>query len=409
MPWKETCALDQRTQFIAAVLANGESITELCRRFGISRRTGYKWLTRYREEGFTGLLEHSRARRTQAHATPEPIVELVLAARMAHPTWGPRKLRAFLSRKYPSASFPSPSTIGGILKRNGLVSPRRRRKRANPTAGPLGDPQGSNESWSIDFKGQFRLEDRKWCYPLTLLDGHSRYLLCCRGLQGVRTEGVWPVMESLFMEYGLPASIRSDNGAPFAGVSFTGLTQLSAWWVMLGIRLERIQPGNPQQNGRLERLHRTLKAETTLPAASSMLAQQRRFDAFQQEYNEDRPHESLENETPAMHYRRSQRQYTRTPPEPEYPPEAELRKVDTVGVSRFHGLRVSTSQALAGQTVGFVPVSDHEWQVRFYNHLLGTLDERAQTLSNGVITRSAAKRVGDKRRRVVVPMMRGHL
>lgn len=386
MPWKETDAVDQRLRFVADYLRQEWSFAELCRRYGVSRPTGYKWVSRYVEEGPAGLRDRKRAPVRHPNATAAPLVELVLEARKAHPTWGPRKLLPWLARRYPGLKLPAASTVGTILRRHGLTA-RRRRARAGSPASHLGRQDVPNASWSIDFKGQFRVGGAL-CYPLTLLDGCSRFLVRCQGLPHPRTAYVQPVMEAAFREFGLPDAIRSDNGAPFASRGFTGLTKLSAWWLRLGIRLDRTRPGSPQDNGRLERLHRTLKADACRPPRANMEQQQVAFATFRREYNHERPHEALDMDTPACRYEPSARPYPSRPPKPEYPPDAQVRRVHPNGQTCFAGWLLPVGAALAGDRVAFVPIDEGVYECRYYSHRLATLSATRGVASNGACSRT---------------------
>jgi putative transposase len=383
MPWKETCRVEERLKFVVRYLEGDLPMTELCGQFGISRDVGYKWVRRYDESGLDGLKERSRAPLTHPNATPKPVVDLVLTARKAHSHWGPRKLLAFLQGCYPAFEFPAASTIGEILKRHDLVEPRKRRRRARPENGPLRVQDKPNACWSTDFKGEFLTRDRRYCYPLTIQDGYSRYLFACQGLERPTTELSQPVFEAIFREYGMPQAMRSDNGAPFAAASFSGLTKLSAWWVKLGIRLERIQPGHPEQNGRLERLHRTLKQETTKPPAINLKAQRVQFERFRIEYNEQRPHEALDNQKPVNLYAASDRPYPKRMPEPQYDGGVVIRRISIAGAINFKGYVIHISKALSHEDVCLQELDDGIWQLSFYALRLGLFDERRATLSNG--------------------------
>lgn len=376
MPWKETCVVDERIQFIAACLSGEETIAELCRRHGISRKTGYKLLGRYEREGAGGLEDRSRAPLRQANAIGEAMEALLLEARTKHPTWGPRKLLAWLSRRHPGHAWPAASTVGDLLRRHGLViSRRKRRLSATPT--DLQRPEAANQLWCADFKGWFSTGDGRRCTPLTITDAHSRYLLRCQAL-GRRTGErlVRPIFEATFREYGLPQAMRTDNGPPFAGLGLGGLSALSVWWIRLGIAVERIAPGHPEQNGRHERMHRTLKAETATPPAGTRRAQQGRFDRFRQEYNELRPHEALNQCPPAELYQRSPRAYPSRLKEVVYDDDWLTRAVRGAGQMKWQGQDVRISQALAGQRIGLEPVDDGLWRVYLVHVPLGLFDER---------------------------------
>ena len=305
MPWSETCAMDERMRFVVAASEDDAVMSELCAEFGISRQTGYKVLARYREEGVEGLKERSRAPLSHGRAREEAVVEAVLALRERHPTWGPKKLRKKLGERLPGVEPPARSTIGDWLRKEGLTSPRRPRRRCPPFTSPFLAADGPNAVWCADFKGWFLTGDRRRCDPLTISDAMSRYLLRCQALDRPDGAHARPVFEAAFCEFGLPLAIRSDNGPPFASIGAGGLSRLSVWWIKLGVKPERIEPGKPQQNGRHERMHRTLKAETADPPAASLAEQQRRFDAFRVIYNDERPHEALDFETPSALYRAS--------------------------------------------------------------------------------------------------------
>ena len=387
MPWTETDPMTERHKFILAHEEGLFSMTELCERFGISRKTGYKWLNRYREEGVAGLRDRSRAPKHCPHQTPEPTRELVIEAREAHPRWGPRKLLDYLRPRHPEVSFPAPSTVGDILKREGLVDPRRPRRRpTHPGASPI-EAEGPGEVWTADFKGEFRLKSGTYCYPLTVQDAYSRMLLACVGLESTAHSGAEKVFRRLFSEHGLPGSIRTDNGAPFASHALCGLSRLSVWWIKLGIEPDRIQPGCPQQNGRHERMHRTLKAETTRPPEATFSDQQDRFDDFQTEYNDVRPHQALEGAVPKSRYAPPSvllgRKMPAHCPDPQYPGHLEVRKVGASGAVRFKGRWLFVSQVLTAEHVGLEEIDDGVWNLLFGEVLLGRLEERSWTLHPG--------------------------
>lgn len=376
MPWSETSPMEERIRFIALAQEGLFSHTELCQRFGISRQTGYKWLGRGEQDGLEGLQEHSRAPRSCPHRTPEAVQQLLLQARAEHPRWGPRKLRDYLRPRHPEVLLPAASTIGELFQRHGLVTHRsRRRKHLHPGSQPL-VTTAPNQVWCADFKGQFPTKDGVDCYPLTVTDAHSRCLLACVALPSVKQEGAIPVFARLFQEYGLPDAIRTDNGVPFATVALCGLSQLAVWWLKLGIAPHRITPGRPEQNGRHERMHRTLKAETTRPPEAHLAAQQARFDQFREEYNTVRPHAALDGRTPSAVYLPSERRYPEHLPEPEYPKHFLLRRVSRAGNFRMHNRQVFTTIALVGETLGFEETDDGIWSVYFCNYLLGRLHER---------------------------------
>jgi len=383
MPWKETRVEEQRLKFIVACLdeESGWTMTELCATFGVSRKSGYKWLQRYRDAGLDGLGERRRAPLHHPNATPAEIVQQVIAARKQHRFWGPRKLVATLKRAQPTIEWPAPSTAGAILKRQGLVTPRRRRRGAIGVMRPaLSTPTHPNHVWAVDYKGWFRLGDGQRCDPLTISDLFSRYVLACRRVPRLTAHCARPVFERAFREYGLPDAIRSDNGSPFASAGLGGLSQLSVWWIKLGIALERIVPGRPDQNGRHERMHRTLKRETALPPCATAAAQQRSFDRFRTRFNTERPHEALHDTVPAQWYRPSVRVYPATLAEVQYPGHFEVRRVRTTGEIKWQGACVYLSEALVGEPVGLVAVSDRHWKISFGPIELGLLDTHTRRL-----------------------------
>lgn len=375
MPWSVNTPMSRRLEFVEDAQRDLYDMTELCARYAISRKTGYKWLARYEGAGLEGLADQRRVAKTCPHRMPDDIAARLLACREQHPTWGPRKLLAYLARRHPRLAWPAASSVGALLKRHGLVRTRRRR----PAPGHPGAPQTAmdapNAVWTADFKGQFRTRDGVYCYPLTIVDGCTRYLLACRGLLSVETTGVRGVFERLFREQGLPERLRSDNGVPFATSALGRLSQLSVWWIKLGITPELIEPSSPQQNGRHERMHKTLKAEATKPPAASVRAQQRVFDGFRRAYNTERPHEALANATPAMHYAPSPRPYPRRLREPEYPGHYQVRYVSRNGGVRWHNAWVNVSHVLAEEYVGLEEIADGVWSVYFGPVLLGRFDE----------------------------------
>ena len=354
-------------------------MTDLCQEFGISRKTGYKLVERYEQLSAVGLLDQSRAPARIPHRTSSEVVDLLVALRKQHPTWGPKKLRAHLLRAQPDVAVPAASTVGELLTKRGLIEPRKRRYRPAVEYSPLCHAEAPNDVWCVDFKGQFRLRNGKYCYPLTMTDAYSRWLLTCEGLDDTKSIGAQQVFEATFRRYGLPNAIRSDNGTPFAARSIAGLSRLSVWWMKLGIKLERTEPASPQQNGRHERMHRTLKAETTRPAGTSMLQQQERFDTFQDIYNNKRPHEALDQRPPADFYRPSAVRYPEPIPEPQYPLHDIVVRVRPSGHIYVPGSGRAAgdaflSGALAGEHVGLRELDDNLWLVSFLGLDLGVLD-----------------------------------
>jgi transposase InsO family protein len=378
MPWNETAPMNERVKFIARYLQKEDCFAALCEHAGISRKTGYKWVERYDGGGVEALVDRSRAPHEHPNAMSTEVVDGILALRRKHPRWGPRKLLAVLERRKPDVDWPVPSTVGRLLKCRGLVRPRRRRRCSAPYAERLREYAAPNAIWCADFKGHFGVGDRR-CHPLTITDGFSRYLLCCRGLRRPFFGQVQPVFESVFRQFGLPETIRTDNGPPFSTLAPGGLSRLAVWWIRLGIRPERILPGRPDQNGRHERMHSTLKAETAHPPRSSFRAQQRAFDAFRQEYNHERPHEALNYDTPASRYEPSGRPYPQRLPEPEYPDHFEVVRAYPNGVISFADTQWYVSLCLAGELVGLKEMDDDRWTVYFGPLELGVLDVRNAT------------------------------
>lgn len=389
MPWNETCAMDERVRFIGRWLEGRLNKRQLCAAFGVSRVTGDKWLRRYEAEGLSGLAERSRAPHGHPNAVAPAVVERIVAAKLGHPHWGPKKVMDWLRRRAPDGPWPADSTAGVILERAGLVRARRRRRRVAPMMQPLAHCGGCHEVWSADFKGDYRLGDGRRCYPLTVTDNHSRYLLVCRALARPTHAATRPWFEWVFRTHGLPAAIRTDNGAPFASLALGGLSRLSAWWVRLGIRPERIAPGRPSQNGRHERMHRPLKAEATQPPSADLAAQQRRFDAFVDEYNHERSHEGLGRTTPASHYAPSPRPYPEFPRPLEYDLGQRVRRVRSNGEIKWAGGLTYVSVVLAGEPVGLEEFDTGLWEVRYSFHPLGVLDERTGRITSAPGSRAA--------------------
>lgn len=380
MPWKKTDPMNERLQFVAAYLSGLYSMTELCERAGIQRNTGYKWVRRYEAEGLPGLQEKSRAPKHCPHRISAEVEAALLRAKQAHPSWGPRKILPWLSRQRPELVLPAASTAGELFKRAGLVQPRRRRRTHRHPGSPPLRAQVPNEVWTADFKGQFKTGDGLYCYPLTVADAHSRYLLACAARLSTKQVEARPIFASLFREYGLPEAIRTDNGAPFATPALCGLSKLSVWWIKLGIRHQRIEPGRPEQNGAHERMHRTLKAEATRPPEQNQKAQQERFDRFCAEYNQERPHEALQMQTPSMCYQRSIREMPQELPGPEYPGHFEVRRVSRAGTFRFHTRQLFLSDTLLEEWIGLEETDDGIWSIYFHDVLLARIDERTSKL-----------------------------
>jgi len=379
MPWKACSAMEERLRFIARLL-DGEAMTDVCREFGISRKTGYKILGRYKDEGSAALTDRSRRPVRYANQLPPQIEGLVVSLKRGKPHWGARKIRELLVRRLPGElRVPAQSTIHAVLDRHGLVSRLgRRRNRAQGT--PLSTGANPNDLWCTDFKGEFQLGNTRYCYPLTVTDHASRFLLLCEALDSTREEPAIAAFQRLFQERGLPAAIRSDNGVPFASPNaLFNLSRLSVWWLRLGIAIERIKPGNPQQNGRHERMHLTLKKETTRPPGMNSLQQQARFDEFVQEFNTERPHQALEMKRPADLYTSSSKPYFGLP-DLEYPLHDREYLVTACGRICMHRKKINISTVLAGQKLGLKEVDNGIWLVSFMHYDLGYIDLEQKTL-----------------------------
>jgi putative transposase len=375
MPWNQVTPMDEKTQFIADVLRHTLSISELCDRYGISRKTAYKWVRRYQSDGPAGLRERSRRPQHCPHRTAEELEAAIIEARQRHPYWGAKKLLKILSRREPEQEWPARATVCRILARHGLIRHRRKRRALGHPGKPDTAITSANAVWSADFKGQFKTGDGLYCYPLTVTDNYSRMLLACHGLLSTACADAKPVFRRLFQEYGLPERIRTDNGVPFATTSLARLSTLSAWWIRLAVLPELIEPGKPQQNGKHERMHKTLKAEATRPPAPTLRSQQRKFDVFRQEYNHERPHESLNQETPASLYQASPRSYPSRLPKLEYPLHFEKRLVSDNGGIRWNNYWVNVSCCCAREYVGLEEIDDGVWEIYFGPLKLGRLLE----------------------------------
>jgi putative transposase len=366
--------MEEKLRFMVEYELGERSMRELCERYGIARETGYVWLRRYRELGIEGLVERTRAALRHPNQTTAAIERRIVELRQAHMRWGPKKLKEVLERNEPEQVWPALSTIGELLKREGLVVGRRRRQRTPPYSEPLAHADGPNRVWCADFKGWFRTQDGERIDPLTISDAHSRYLLRCQTVGKTSTEQVQAIFEAAFREYGLPEAIRTDNGAPFASRALAGLSRLAVWWIKLGIKPERIEAGHPEQNGRHERMHRTLKQETAQPPAANRRKQQRIMDRFREEYNQVRPHEALGMRTPASVYQPSWREYPTRIPEPEYPETMLVRSVRSQGQIRWKKQEVFLSEVLWGERVGLLPVDDRWFKVYFAEVPLALFD-----------------------------------
>lgn len=387
MPWKDLRPMDERVLFIADFVRELYSFSELCARYEVSRKTGYKWVDRYRCEGVEGLAERSRRPQRQPTQLPYAVQQAIIQLRGSRRTeLGPKKIQTRLRERYPDQPVPSRTTIYNVLKRAGLITPRRLRRRVAPSGAVVDGIKVPNGLWSADFKGQFVTGDRRWCYPLTVMDHSSRYLLGCQGLPGTRGAETRGVFERLFRRYGLPERLRTDNGVPFASLATAGLSRLSIWWIRLGIVPERIAPGHPQQNGRHERMHRTLKRAAAQPPAPNARAQQRRFDVFRRHYNAERPHEALAQRTPASLYTPSPRPYPERLPEMIYPSYMHPHRVCDTGLIYWNAWRIYVGYLLAGEHVGIEPVGDGVWNLHYGPVRLGGFDERSAKPGDDYLT-----------------------
>jgi transposase InsO family protein len=363
--------MEQKMQMIKCWKTNQFIITDLGMLHDVSRKTIYKWIKRYRVEGPTGLEDRSRAPLRHRNATTAEVVDRILAIKRRHQKWGPKKVVAWLKGQYQEERWPAVSTVSEILKREGLVSPRRKRHRTPPYTDPFTACDKPNAVWCADFKGQFKTEDGKLCYPLTITDSYSRYLLLCKGLSRPNFKETKPCFELVFREYGLPEAIRTDNGAPFASVGIGALSKLSVWFIKLGIQPERIEPGHPEQNGRHERMHRSLKETTATPPRSTMRAQQKAFDEFIYEYNFERPHEALGQKTPATAYQKSNSPYLHRISPITYPYGAVLRKVNRNGEIKWKERSIYISKSLIGEHIALKQKEEHLWEIWFMHYPLG--------------------------------------
>lgn len=380
MSWKEVSLVDERVRFITEVNESPESFAAVCRSFGISRKTGYKWCERYEKEGPAGLRERRPIALTCPHRTAEELVAAVVELRKEHPSWGPKKLKARL-QALGMSELPAASTIGDLLKRHGLVRPRRRRVFPPAmTPHPLAEATLPNDTWCVDFKGHFALGDKTRCHPLTITDQVARFLIKCEVVDKPDEAHVRPHFERAFREFGLPQRMRSDNGAPFATTGIGGLSALSVWWIKLGIVPERIEPGKPQQNGRHERMHRTLKDEVANKPETNRQAQQLAFDRFRHEYNDVRPHEALSQRTPSSRYTTSRRVMPAVLSSPEYLPTMEVRRVQPAGDISWQGQSMLVTKLLGGEPVGLEQLEEQRWRLHYGPVVLAEVTMRGKEL-----------------------------
>ena len=377
MPWLECSPVDLRIQFVAEWRIGVFTMTELCAQYGISRKTGYKWIDRSEHSGHSGLADRSRRPHQSPRATPAAVINAIVAVRHRHPTWGARKVLAWLRRHDAARVWPGRTTVADVLARAGLTRERPRHPRVAYPAAPLAVVSAANDTWTLDFKGQFRMRDATECFPLTLRDAFSRFVLRIDALPGTHGAPAHDRLRRAFLAYGLPRCIRTDNGSPFAGLGLAGLSRLAVWWIRLGITPERIDPGCPQQNGAHEQLHAVLQAETVWPPAAALGVQQQRFVRFRRIYNTERPHEALQDRPPADVYEPSPRTMPRRLPEIVYPGHFEIRRVASNGMVSWRNRDLFVTHVLAGEAIGFEPVDDGWWTIHFGHVILGRYDERA--------------------------------
>src|SRR5438093_1537809 len=376
MPWTETAPMNERMRFVTDWERDLYSMGDLCERYGVSCKTGYKWVERYEHEGPDGLRERSRAPHHCPHRISADVAAAICAGRRQHPSWGPEKILHWLKRRHPALDLPATSPAGGLLARRGLVKQRRRRRHYTHPGVVPPTTERPNDLWTADFKGHFRTRDGIYCYPLTVADQHTRYLLGCHGLLSTKGQGVRPVFDRLFREYGLPRAIRTDNGVPFATTGIHGLSQLNVWWMRLGIQHQRSRPATPQDNAAHERMHKTLKAGAIRPPRGSLAAQQRAFNAFRIEYNDERPHQYLRGRSPSDRYHVSPRPYPEQPPPLEYPGHFLVKRVTNAGTFRFKHRLLFIANALKQHHIGLEEVNDGIWSIYFNRVLLARLNER---------------------------------
>lgn len=382
MTWKGVTIMDQRVRFISEYLNAYFSVAELCRQFEISRKTGYKWINRYKEYGVEGLVEKSTQPLFCPHKTDHKMVKAIINQRKKHPSWGPKKILHTISLKYPRLSLPAISTTADILKKEGLILPGKRRLRRKHPGCPTGVANAPNDTWTVDYKGQFKMRNGLYCYPLTVCDMYSRYLLGCDAHNSVSLRDTTNHFIELFDTFGLPNRIRSDNGVPFASSALARLSSLSVWWIKLGIYPELIEPGKPQQNGKHERMHRTLKKEATIPPKQNLKRQQKELDKFKVEYNEIRPHEALNMDTPADVYQTSKRKMPKKVALYDYPSHFEVRLVSNNGGLRWNNNRVPVSSTLIKEYIGFEELADGIHNVYFCDFLIGRFYEEISRIKD---------------------------
>lgn len=396
MPWKEMSPVTERMRFILDVQKDLFSIAELADRYEISRKTAYKWIERYDADGPGGLEDRSSAADRVANRTPAEIEDLVIAFRIKHPTWGPKKTLKRLTDDHPELALPARSTVAAILKRSGLVEPRPRRRKEGHPGRPQCLATAANDIWGADFKGHFKTRDGLYCYPFTVSDLFSRFIISCDGQLSTDTGPVQAAFERAFREYGMPLAIRTDNGSPFGSTGIARLTRLSVWFLKLGIRRDLIQPGRPDQNGCHERMHRTLKREATKPPEANLRKQRKRFDAFRSEFNYERPHEAIAMRRPAEVFTPSPRPFPDRLESPHYPAHFEVRRVSRNGGIRWKGEWLNVGHSLIEQDLGFVEVQDGIWDAYFASLLIGRFDERDRRLVGTLATPRRYEKRGNR-------------
>lgn len=381
MPWHQTDRVKERLQFVVQVQQRVFTTSELCERYGVSRETGYRLLRRYEQEGVDGLKDRSHAPKHCPHRIGEEIQALLLASRRAHPKWGPRTILEVVGRDRPGLALPAASTVGDLFSRAGLIERRRRQRRWRHPGRTVVPVRAANDLWTTDYKGEFRLRDGTLCYPLTIADASTRFLLACEGLSSTAYGQARAVFERVFRSYGLPRAIRSDNGPPFATKAVAGLSRLSVWWTKIGIQHDRIAPGHPEQNGSHERMHKTLGQMAVRPASTDGQVQQERFDAFRAEYDWVRPHHALGMQTPGSLYSASERELPPRLPAPEYAGHYTVRQVRANGIFNFRDRGFFLSELLAGERIALEEIEDGVWSIYFYDLLLARLDVRTGRIS----------------------------
>jgi putative transposase len=406
MPWRRTEPMQERMQFVVEALGGAFTMSELCERYRVSRKTGYKWLERFKAEGWPGLAELSRRPRGSPRQTSAAVAERIVAERRRRPRWGAKKILDRLRRVEPDLVLPSRSVAHEILRRAELIRPRRRRggRGVNALVGAGAAAERPNDCWTADHKGQFRVGTGQLCYPLTIADAFSRYLLACEGLVNTSTEQARPVFERVFREHGLPERILTDNGPPFGSYALLGLSRLSVWWLKLGIEVVRIERGHPEQNGGHERMHRTLDEDAAQPPAATWRGQQKRLREFRWEYNEERPHDSLEGRTPASCYTPSPRPYTRESAGLDYPVHYTRRQVRKGGDIKWRGRSIFLSEVLAGEPVGLDETVEGIWTVYFGKLELGRIRDSTSRFYCGVPKRPITSRKNGPAEEDVLPM-----